>query len=88
MSDQRRWPDAALAGLGSSMRTFAAPAALSLHGRITGKPRIAVLVAASGELVMDKAERATDRTDAPAGWWSRPPACPIPSSRSARMCSR
>jgi hypothetical protein len=66
MADQRRWPDAALAGLGSSMRTFAAPAALAVRGRITGKPRIAVLVAATGELAMDKSDKATDRTDAPA----------------------
>ena len=66
MPDSQRWPDAALAGLGSSMRTFAAPAALAVHGRITGKPRIAVLIAATGELAVDKTAKATDRTDAPA----------------------
>ena len=44
MSNQLRWPDAALAGLGSSMRTFAGPAMLAAHGRITGKPRVAVFV--------------------------------------------
>jgi uncharacterized membrane protein len=66
MSNQLRWPDAALAGLGSSMRTFAGPAMLAAHGRITGKPRIAVLAAAAGELAMDKSPKATDRTDLPA----------------------
>jgi uncharacterized membrane protein len=66
MPNQLRWPDAALAGLGSSMRTFAGPAMLAAHGRITGKPRIAVLAAAAGELAMDKSPKATDRTDLPA----------------------
>jgi uncharacterized membrane protein len=66
MPNQHRWPDAALAGLGSSMRTFAGPAMLAAHGRITGKPRIAVFVAAAGELVADKTPQATDRTDLPA----------------------
>jgi uncharacterized membrane protein YagU involved in acid resistance len=66
MSNQLRWPDAALAGLGSSMRTFAGPAMLAAHGRITGKPRIAVLAAAAGELALDKSPKATDRTDLPA----------------------
>src|ERR1700722_5438552 len=66
MSNQLRWPDAALAGLGSSMRTFAGPAMLAAHGRITGKPRIAVFAAAAGELAMDKSPKATDRTDLPA----------------------
>jgi uncharacterized membrane protein len=66
MSNALRWPDAALAGLGSSMRTFAGPAMLAAHGRITGKPRIAVLVAAAGELAADKSPKATDRTDLPA----------------------
>jgi hypothetical protein len=66
MPNQLRWPDAALAGLGSSMRTFAGPAMLAAHGRITGKPRIAVFVAAAGELAMDKSAKATDRTDLPA----------------------
>ena len=66
MPDSQRWPDAALAGLGSSMRTFAAPAALAVHGRITGKPRVAVLIAATGELALDKTAKATDRTDTPA----------------------
>ena len=66
MPDSLRWPDAALAGLGSSMRTFAGPAMLAAHGRITGRPRIAVLLAATGELAMDKSEKATDRTDLPA----------------------
>jgi uncharacterized membrane protein len=66
MPNQLRWPDAALAGLGSSMRTFAGPAMLAAHGRITGKPRLAVLAAAAGELAMDKSPKATDRTDLPA----------------------
>jgi len=66
MSNELRWPDAALAGLGSSMRTFAGPAMLAAHGRITGKPRIAVLAAAAGELAMDKSPKATNRTDLPA----------------------
>ncbi len=48
------------------MRTFAGPAMLAAHGRITGKPRIAVLAAAAGELAMDKSAKATDRTDLPA----------------------
>jgi uncharacterized membrane protein len=66
MTNQLRWPDAALAGLGSSMRTFAGPAMLAARGQITGKPRIAVLAAAAGELAMDKSPKATDRTDLPA----------------------
>ena len=66
MSDPLRWPDAALAGLGSSMRTSAGPAMLAVHGRITGKPRIAVLAAAAGELAMDKSPTAPDRTALPA----------------------
>lgn len=66
MPNQLRWPDAALAGLGSSMRTFAGPAMLAAHGQITGKPRIAVFAAAAGELAMDKSPKATDRTDFPA----------------------
>src|ERR1700753_770326 len=66
MPNQLRWPDAALSGLGSSMRTFAGPAMLAAHGRITGKPRIAVLAAAAGEIAIDKSPKATDRTDLPA----------------------
>ena len=48
------------------MRTFAGPAMLAAHGRISGQARIAVLIAASGELAADKTPAATDRTDAPA----------------------
>ncbi len=66
MTNELRWPDAALAGLGSSMRTFAGPAMLAAHGRITGKPRVATFVAAAGELAMDKSPKAPDRTDLPA----------------------
>ncbi len=48
------------------MRTFAGPAMLAAHGRITGKPRIAVFIAAAGELVADKTPQAPDRTELPA----------------------
>lgn len=48
------------------MRTFAGPAMLAAHGRITGKPRIVVLLAAAGELAADKSPKAPDRTDVPA----------------------
>jgi hypothetical protein len=48
------------------MRTFAGPAMLAAHGRIQGRPRIAVALAAAGEVAMDKSPAATDRTDAPA----------------------
>jgi uncharacterized membrane protein len=66
MTDPLRWPDAALAGLACSMRTFAGPGLLAVRGRITGVPRAAVLVAAAGELAADKSSRASDRTDPPA----------------------
>jgi uncharacterized membrane protein len=66
MSDSLRWPDAVLAGLASSMRSSAAPAGLAVHGHITGKPRIAVLAAAVGELAADKSPSAPSRTDRPA----------------------
>ena len=59
-------PAAALAGLACAMRTFAGPGALAARGRIAGRPRAAVLLAAAGELAMDKSSRATDRTDPPA----------------------
>jgi uncharacterized membrane protein len=61
-----RWPDGALAGLASSMRAFAGPGMLAARGRISGKPRVAVLLAATGELAADKSPKATDRTDLPA----------------------
>jgi uncharacterized membrane protein len=60
------WPDALLAGLACSMRTFAGPGLLAVRGRLRGAPRIAVLVAAAGELAADKSPIATDRTDPPA----------------------
>jgi hypothetical protein len=66
MTSSLRWPDAALAGLACSMRTFAAPGMLAARGRISGRPRIPVLLAATGEMAMDKSSRATDRTAPPA----------------------
>ena len=60
-----RWPDAALAGLASSMRTSAGPALLAIRGRITGKPRVAVLAMAVGELAADKTPWVPDRTAPP-----------------------
>ena len=48
------------------MRTFAGPGLLAARGRIGGRPRVAVLLAATGELAMDKSPKATDRTDLPA----------------------
>ncbi|HTU28722.1 MAG TPA: hypothetical protein VMF07_05030 [Solirubrobacteraceae bacterium] len=61
-----RWPDAALAGLACSMRTFAGPGMLAARGRIGGRVRIAMLLAATGEIAMDKSPKAIDRTDLPA----------------------
>jgi hypothetical protein len=66
MTSSLRWPDAALAGLACSMRTFAAPGMLAARGRISGRPRIPVLLAETGEMALDKSSRATDRTDPPA----------------------
>ncbi len=66
MSSSLRWPAAALGGLSCAMRTFAGPAMLAAHGRIRGRPRIAVALAAAGEVAMDKSSAATDRTDTPA----------------------
>jgi uncharacterized membrane protein len=65
MTNPLRWPDAALAGLACSMRTFAGPGLLAVRGRITGVPRAAVLVAAAGELAADKSPKAPNRTDPP-----------------------
>jgi uncharacterized membrane protein len=65
MTDPLRWPYATLAGLACSMRTFAGPGLLAVHGRITGVPRAAVLIAAAGELAGDKSSKAPDRTDPP-----------------------
>jgi hypothetical protein len=48
------------------MRTFAGPAMLAAHGRITGLPRIGVLLAATGEIAADKSSQAPDRTTLPA----------------------
>src|ERR1700761_9646841 len=66
MPTSLRWPDAALAGLACSMRSTAGPALLAARGRISGKPRVAVLVAAVGELTADKLPVATDRIEPPA----------------------
>jgi len=55
---------AALAGLACSMRTFSSPAAFAV--RLTGVPRAAVLLAAGGELVVDKLAFAHPRTEPPA----------------------
>ena len=66
MSSTLRWPDAILAGLACSMRTSAGPALLAARGRISGKPRILILLMAAGELTVDKTPAATDRTDPPA----------------------
>jgi hypothetical protein len=65
MSSPSRWPDAALAGFASSMRTFSAPAALAARGRISGKARAATLLASAGELILDKTPAAEDRIKPP-----------------------
>jgi hypothetical protein len=66
MNTDLRWPDAALAGLASSMRTFSSPGLLAVRGRISGRPRAAVLLAEAGEIVADKLPAATNRTETPA----------------------
>jgi uncharacterized membrane protein len=66
MSSSLRWPDAALAGLASSMRTFAGPGMLAVRGRIRSPARISVLLAGAGELVMDKVPLVPSRTGLPA----------------------
>jgi uncharacterized membrane protein len=66
MSSIQRWTDGALAGLACSMRTFSGPAMLAARGTIGGRRRAGVLVAAIGELAVDKSPVATDRTDPPA----------------------
>lgn len=65
MPPTARWPEAALAGFATSMRTFAAPTALAIRGRITGKARVATLLAAVGELTVDKLPAAQDRIEPP-----------------------
>jgi len=66
MPSSLRWPEAALAGLACSMRTAAGPGMLAARGRIHGRPRIAVLLAGTGELAMDKLPVVPARTDPPA----------------------
>src|ERR1700709_1424438 len=60
-----RWPDAVLAGFATSMRTFAGPAALAARGRISGKAQVVTLLAAAGELAVDKSPAARARIDLP-----------------------
>jgi len=48
------------------MRAFAGPGMLAARGRIAGRPRVALLLAAAGEIAADKSPKATDRTDLPA----------------------
>jgi uncharacterized membrane protein len=59
-------PAAALAGLASSMRSTAGLALLAARGRISGRLRVAILLAAVGELVADKTLSGLDRTAPPA----------------------
>ena len=66
MPSPSRWPDAVLAGLACSMRTTAGPALLAARGSISGKPRVAVLMATAGEFATDKLPIASDRIDPPA----------------------
>src|SRR5579875_3845363 len=66
MPSSLHWPDAALAGLACSMRTFAGPGMLAARGRIEGRPRLLVLLAGTGELAGDKAPVAPPRTGIPA----------------------
>lgn len=61
----RRWPDAALLGFAGSMRTFTPAALLAVRGRIGGRARPALLVAALGELGQDKTPFARERNDLP-----------------------
>lgn len=61
MPSASRWPDAALVGFASSMRTTAGPAALAARGRITGKARAATLLAGACELALDKIPAVDDR---------------------------
>jgi uncharacterized membrane protein len=52
------------------MRSFSGPAAVAARGRISGRPRTVVLVAACGELVGDKLARTPARIK-PAPWAAR-----------------
>jgi uncharacterized membrane protein len=61
-----RLPDAALAGLASSMRTTSGPFVLAARGRISGRARYAVAAAFVGELIADKTPAIPARTDPPA----------------------
>lgn len=65
MPSRPRWPDAVLFGVASSMRTFAGVGTLALRGRVSGRPRTALIGAALGEIAWDKAPFATSRTDPP-----------------------
>jgi len=66
MPSALRWPDAALAGLSCAMRSAAGPALLAARGRIRGRARIGIALAAVGEIAIDKTSLATDRTHIPA----------------------
>src|SRR5579875_1378936 len=66
MPSSLRWPDAALAGFACSMRSFAGPGMLAARGRIRGRARPVVLLAATGEIAADKAPVAPPRTGVPA----------------------
>ncbi len=56
--------DAALLGAASGLRTFAAPAALVLRGRLVrNRARFVLLAAAAGELAADKSPAIPPRTD-------------------------
>lgn len=65
MSSSLRWPDAALAGLGCSMRSASGPAVLAARGHQAPRRRPPLLLAAIGELVVDKSVHAPDRIAAP-----------------------
>jgi hypothetical protein len=66
MPSSLRWPDAALAGLACSMRSFAGPGMLAARGRIRGRARLVVLLAGTGEVAADKTPVVPPRTGIPA----------------------
>lgn len=66
MGSTLRWPEAAVAGLASSMRSTAGLGALALRGRISGPARAVILLATAGEFVVDKTSAAGSRIAPPA----------------------
>jgi uncharacterized membrane protein len=52
------------------MRSFSGPAAVAARGGVSGRPRIALLLGAGGELVADKLARTPARTK-PQPWAAR-----------------